>query len=556
MVKRTLALFHKEIRGVSHAAYFLAGFSLVSQILAIFRDRLFASFFGADRTLDMYYAAFRIPDFIFVIVSSLVSISVLIPLIHEAENRGTAEVKRVVSVIFTAFFTVMFVIAVGVFIFIPYVIPFIFPEFIEEQDTLINITRLLLLSPILLGVSNLLASLTQVKQRFVLYGSAPVLYNIGIIFGVIVLYPLFGVMGLALGVVCGAFLHVSVQIPYLWKEGILPVFTRVMDRALLLKVMMLSLPRTLSLSVSEIVEFMLVIIAGTLSFGSISVFTLAWNLQSVPLSLIGVSYAVALFPILSKLSQEKDRELFLEKITHTLRQVIFLGFITVAVFIVVRAQIVRTVYGAGLFDWEDTRLTAAALALFTLSLVPQCAILIVTRAYYALRDTKSPFIINIISGVCTIIGVYGLLWYFSENPAFSNFVSMLLRVEDIPQHTKVLMLPLAFSIGSWVNISILAFYFNKKIPGFIRSLRGVFVIHVGSALAVGIIAYTLLNVFVSMFNTGRLLGIFGQGFLAGGLSLAIVMIILYVFDNREVHELVESITKSKRKPIAVPDTSM
>lgn len=554
MVKKTLSLFHKEIRGISHAAYFLAGFSLLSQILALLRDRLFASMFGADRALDVYYAAFRIPDFIFVIVSTLVSVSVLIPLIHEAELKGKEEVKKILSTVFTALFVCLTIVAGIAYLLAPIVIPRIFPQYNTDHATLITLTRLLLVSPLLLGFSNLCASVTQARRRFLLYGLSPVLYNVGIILGALILYPVYGMKGLGIGVILGAALHGAVQVPYLVREGLMPTFIRIRESTLLTKVVITSLPRTLSLSISEIVEFILVIIAGTLPFGSISVFTLSWNLQSVPLAMIGVSYAIALFPVLSKLSVEKDMVLFVEKLSHTLRQIVFLGALVMAVFIIVRAHMVRTVFGAGLFSWEDTRLTAAALAFFIVSFIPQCFILILTRAFNAIHDTRTPFLTNIISGLVTILGAGILLWGAGTDRGIW-LLSVLVR-NGVTNHALVLVLPLAFSVGAWINAWLLLVLFEKRVPGILGPVRHSLVVHVGTLIVASVVAYGVLRGAVSIFNTTQLLGIFGQGLVAGLVAIVVACGVLYVLKNREILELIQGITTSQRKPVAGPDVSV
>ncbi len=555
MVKQTLAIFHKEIRGVLHAAYFLAGFSLLSQLLALVRDRIFAATFGADKMLDLYYAAFRIPDFIFVIVSSLISVSVLIPLLQSRMADGDEKAKDFLSNIFSAFFICIGGAALIAFFIVPYIVPSLFPELKAQSYELVVMTRLMLLSPILLGISNLFASVTQAKQRFALYALCPVFYNIGIILGVAVFYPLIGsIYALAAGVVFGALLHAGIQIPYMVSLGVMPRFSRVEWKSIW-NIARISLPRTLSLSISEITEFVMVIIAGMLTVGSISIFSLSWNLQSVPLSIIGVSYSVALFPILSKLIRDGDERLFLEKVVHTTRHVIFLGAITTAVFIIVRAQIVRTIFGAGQFNWDDTRLTAAALALFVLSLIPQCLILVLTRAFYALGNTKTPFVTNLSSSVVMIVTAFLTPYFYVQYPAFHSALDTALKVVGI-EGTEVLMLPLVFSIGSFINALLLGIFFTKKVKGFASAVLPAIAIHVTSAVIAACASYFCLYATASMFNTEKLLGIFGQGFIAGLAGIGTGILFLYIIKNQEFTEFVESFTKSKRKPIAGPDATM
>lgn len=560
MVKKAFSFLHREIASVNHAAYFLAALSLVSQFLALIRDRLFAAQFGADKTLDLYYAAFRIPDFIFVIVSSLVSVSVLIPLLLAHAERSKEEAKRFISTVFTAFFLGMVVIAGIAFLLVPYIIPRIFPSFAADHALLIKLTRLLLLSPMLLGLSNLFASVTQAHQRFIVYGLCPVLYNIGIIFGVLVLYPAWGPMGLGLGVVLGALLHALVQVPYLIGEGLLPTFIRLKDRVSLLRIAALSLPRTISLSLSEITELVLVVLAGTLAVGSISVFTLSWNLQSVPLSMIGVSYSIALFPVLSKLHNAGDKESFKARALSAIKHIFFLGALTVAVFVVVRAQIVRTAFGAGNFNWDDTRLTAAALAIFIASLVPQCLVLVFARAFYAIGDTKTPLFVNFFSAAVTVAASFGFMRAFNALPVLHTGIERVLRVADI-RGTEVLMLPLAFSIGAALNAILLALFFGRRVEGFIAALVKPFFSHLGAFVITVVSSYGLLALFAPVFDVDTTIGVFLQGFLAGAGGLLSGIAFLLAIKNDEVREFldvfVNRIFRQKKKAeIVGPDLSV
>ncbi|MBI2476396.1 MAG: hypothetical protein HYV67_04105, partial [Candidatus Taylorbacteria bacterium] len=192
-------MLNREISGLHEAAYLLATCAIASQLLALLRDRLFAYTFGASRTLDIYYAAFRIPDLIFVAVASLVSISVLMPFLMEKFKEGEETGKRFVDASFSFFFVAIVGVSLAAFVLAPFVAPPLFPGFGGDpiRSHLIALTRIMLLSPIFLGLSNFLASITQMYNRFFIYAVSPLLYNIGIIVGALFFYPLLGIAGLA-----------------------------------------------------------------------------------------------------------------------------------------------------------------------------------------------------------------------------------------------------------------------------------------------------------------------------------------------------------------------
>ena len=180
---------------------------------------------------------------------------------------------------------------------VPYLVVYIFPSLsISQSVEFISITRVLLLSPIFLGLSNFLASITQVYRRFLIYALSPLLYNIGIIIGIVFLYPIFGLQGLVYGVILGAIFHLSVQIPFVLAQGLIPRFSFSADLSGIKKVVFLSVPRTITLGVSQIALIFLVSLASRMSEGSISVFNFSLNLQSVPLSIIGSQLFNRRFP--------------------------------------------------------------------------------------------------------------------------------------------------------------------------------------------------------------------------------------------------------------------
>src|SRR3989344_8392372 len=293
MVRSFLAVVSKEVRGMHEAAYLLAVFALGSQLLALVRDRLLAAHFGASNKLDVYYAAFRIPDFLFATVASLLSLYALLPVLSRLGREHSGLAISFLRQILFVFFVAMGAISSVVFVVVPWIVLWVAPGLATPD--LILLARILLLQPILLGASNIIASWTQLRHRFFLYSISPLLYNLGIIFGIVALYPHFGLAGLAWGVVFGACMHLLVQLPFFTSgKDVHRLPHRLMYKELV-AVLGLSLPRTLALAAGQISLLVLVVIASYFSVGSIAVFMFAYNLQAVPLTIIGVSYSVAAF---------------------------------------------------------------------------------------------------------------------------------------------------------------------------------------------------------------------------------------------------------------------
>src|SRR5665213_2164845 len=221
ITSRARNFFASETRGMHQAAYILAIFALASQFIGLFRDRILAFEFGAGHTLDLYYAAFRVPDLLFATVASLFSIYALLPILSRLEEEKEGLMMSFLRNTLWVFFAGMSFISLILYALAPILAPLIAPGLAStaaSSASLILLMRILLLQPISLGASNTIASLTQLRHRFILYSISPLLYNLGIIFGAVVLYPAFGIAGLGVGVVIGALFHVTVQLPYFISE--------------------------------------------------------------------------------------------------------------------------------------------------------------------------------------------------------------------------------------------------------------------------------------------------------------------------------------------------
>ena len=536
MVKGIFRLIEREISGLHEAAYLLGVFALLSQILGFFRDRLLASNFGAGQILDMYYAAFRVPDLIFIWSASMVSLSVLIPFLSNRRDESKEAARVFLSSVFSAFFLFIVVVSVVAFWCAPTLIGMLFPGFSGEAVTeTVFLTRIMLLQPIFLGISNLFASVTQLERRFFVYAISPILYNVGLIVGVFALYPLMGLAGLAWGVVLGSLLHLGIQIPVMMNTGMMPRFC-IPDWGLIKKVLMVSLPRTLALSLQNITILLLTALGSLLGIGSIAIFNLSWNLQSVPLAIVGASYSLAAFPTLAGLWTKGEKGVFISTLSTAMRHVLFWSMPALVLFVVLRAQIVRTVLGSGAFDWNDTRLTAAALALFAVSVVAQSISLLFTRGYYAAGKTRTPLLVAVGGALLTICSAFLFSKLFVQTPIVRYFFESILRVSDLPG-TKMLVLPLSYSIGAIGSALIFWILYTKHFQRFQVAVYHMFWQSFASSVIMGFVSYSLLNVLSTVYNLHTTLGVFLQGFLAGIGGLAFGVCVLYLLGNVEIREI-------------------
>jgi len=541
MVKKILNLFYREYGGLHKAALILAVSSIVSAAFGLLRDRLLAGNFGAGESLDIYYAAFKIPDFIYIISLSVISVNALIPFFLEKSAVSGEQAKKFLDETLSFFLITIFFLAAGAYFLIPSLAGLVAPGFSESSRMeFISLSRILLLSPIFLGLSNLVSSVIQSHNRFIIYALSPVFYNLGIIFGIIFLFPKFGLAGIVAGVAIGAAAHLAVQIPAIINLKCFPWPAGKINFKEAWNVARLSFPRSLGLGLNQIILIFITASASLLSAGSIAVFNLSFNLQSVPLAVIGMSYSVAAFPTLAKLFVSNKKKEFLEQTTIAVRQIIFWSIAVSALIIILRAQIVRVVFGSGNFSWQDTRLTAAAMAIFAFSITAQSIIVVFTRAFYASGKTWKPIMINVISAIF-IIGLTPVFISLIKNNYFlSSFFEIALRVGGVGD-ADMLALPLAFSLGMIANSILLFLLFQKEFGDVWQNARKTFFEVLGASLLMGVTAYFVLNFLDNIFDINTFAGIFSQGALsalAGGL---VWFGVLKALKNKELEEITNAI---------------
>lgn len=525
-------------RSVLSAAFVITLAGLTSRLLGLFRDRLLASSFGAGDTLDIYYAAFRIPDLIYNLLILGALSSALIPVFTSLISKDReGEAWDLINGVMNLLFLVIIFLSLIFCLFTPWIMQWLTPGFSPEKMALtVSFTRIMFLSPIFLGISGIFGGILTSFRRFLIYSTAPVFYNVGIIIGVIFLTKILGVFGLAWGVVLGAFFHMMIQYPAAKKLGFHHswMFLQAWQNEQVRKVFRLMLPRTLGIAVSQINLLVITIFASTLAPGSLAVFTFAQNLQGVPLGLFGASFAIAVFPLLSALAAKEARSEFVKTFSVTLRQISFFVIPLSAFIFVLRAQIVRVVLGAGKFDWEDTVLTFECLGIFAFSLFAQSAIPLLTRTFFSFHNTKTPFYIALVSEAI-------------------NISLVIILIEKM----AVAGLALAFSIGSTIQALILFFVLRKKYAirddrNIFRSLAKIVTASFFAAVAIQIFK----NLTDNLVNIDTFVGIFTQLAVSLTAGLAVFTLICYVLKLEEFFNFKDSLTRRifRDRQIIVEDT--
>jgi putative peptidoglycan lipid II flippase len=425
-MRRLYNMLQNRTKTLQGAALILAIFTFSSQLLGLVRDRLFASYVGLGSELDAYYYAFKIPDMLYAFFAALVSVTVLIPLLSKAKlhAEGEAYAKKTYDVLYTVFTIGSMCVVTLVSICMPYLVKLIAPGVTDtvQISNIILYSRLLLLQPILLGISNLFGSYTQMSQKFIIYAISPLIYNISIVLSIIWLYPIYGMLGVVYGVLIGSVLHASIQVPYIHKNNFLPRLRRIYyrDMSIVKEVLTHSVPRAFILSLVQLQFLFMNSIASFQASGNTSTLNLANNLQSVPMSLIGVSFVVASFPILSKTFAEKDETKFWATYQDVSKKIIIYTLLATIGLWFLKEPLVYILLA------NSSQVLAVTFGLFILSLTPQCIQLLITRTYYARGDTKKAAYLNIYATILTIALIYSI----------GNSVEYI---------------ALAFTIGSWVS---------------------------------------------------------------------------------------------------------
>ncbi len=504
-------LFKTKSKTITLSAAILGISSTISALLGIVRDRLLAGTFGAGAELDVYFAAFRIPNFVYGILITGGLVAAFLPVFSETFEESEGEGWQLASNLLNFLVLALSALSFLLFLFAPIVVSIIAPGFNQNQaQWTVILTRIMMVSPILLGLSSLLSAILKYFDYFLTYALAPILYNLGIIFGIIFLVPIFELKGLAYGVVLGALTHLLIQIPAAKVAGFnyRPVLNFSSEK--LRRIVKLIIPRMVGQASTQINLVVITAIASTLTAGSLAIFNFADHLQAFPVRVIGVSFAVAAFPRFSKDLANGEKDKFLDDFSNSTRKILFaiipISFLT----FILRGQVVRLVLGTGRFDWADTRLTAAALGIFSFSLFANALSHLLIRAYFSFQDTKTPVYVSI-GGV--VINVFLALLFvnlLSSGGLLESGLIQLLRLESL-ESIEVLAFPLAFLFSITGQLVALYYILERRLGDLRRrEIIDSAIRILGASLVMIIIAFLTLRAALNFTTLETFFGVFFQ----------------------------------------------
>lgn len=446
MVKNIFSILTARQTSILSAATIIMITVVLAKILGLIRDRLLAHTFSPD-TVAIFFAAFRLPDFIFqLIILGALSIA-FIPVFTEfMEKEGKTEAFKLAQSILSLSLLLFGTIAVFIFLFTDPLVHLIVPGFAPAQQAqVVTLTRVILLGQIILTVGSFFIGILQSFQRFIIPALAGVMYNLGIILGILFFAPSLGIMGAAVGVLIGASLHVLIQLPLAVGLGFRINKSFIFIHEGVKEIVKLMSMRTLGLAAEQINETVGVILASIISAASVTYLTFSQHLQVVPISLFGATLAQAALPILSSERARGRIEEFKLTLLTTMHQILFLSLPATAILIILRIPAVRLVFGASQYDWSSTVLTGKTLGFLAVGLAAQAVSLLLVRGFYALKDTRTPVLISfIVVATNIILSIY-----------FVNFLRL-----------QVWSLGLALSISNILSTILLFSFLHFKVGGF------------------------------------------------------------------------------------------
>jgi len=508
-------LLNVESRGIALPAAILAIASVASRLLGVARDWLLANRFGAGPDLDVYFAAFRVPDFIYNILVFGGIVVAFLPLFSDYYVKNKDEAWRFANNTLNVFFGLLVALSIILFIFTPQLMVLVAPGFSAEQMIkTVMLSRLMFLSPIIFGIASIFSGILQYFKKFLAYSLAALLYNLGIIAGIVFLAPSLGIFGVGIGVIAGALLYLAIQIVPAIGCGFRWALVFNLRETSLKEVFKLMLPRTAGIAANQINLVVPTIIGSMLAAGSIAVFNLANNIYSLPVGIVGVSFATAAFASFSQYAAAGHMEKLAQKFSEAYRQIGYLVVPASFLIFVLRRPIVDFLYYHGQFTYEAARLTSASLGLFCLGIYFAALMPLMFRLFFALRDTASPTWTTVISVAANIVMNF---WFVGalKTGVFAAAARNIFGLQGIAD-ISVLGLALAYGVANALQFALLAFLLYRKNAGLVRAgeIAASFLKTLAAGIFMAVAVYLLIGVMplatpIQLFFGLAVAGIFG-----------------------------------------------
>ena len=458
---------------LARAGLVVAGAFFLSRVLGWVRLVVITNLFGDNpQQLDAYFAAFRVPDAIFQLVAAGALSSAMIPVLsglfqREEEQRAWQVVSSVLNVVLLALVVLAGIVAV----FAAQIVPLVTPGFdLVGTELTVRLTRMMLLSPVLLALGAVASSVLNARGQFGAAAAAPLVYNVAIIGGALLLGPLIGIESLAIGVVVGSLLHLAVQLRPLARERFRLSFRIDLGDAAARQVLLLMAPRAIGLGAYQVTFMASTILATGVGLGGVTAYNVAFTVMQIPLGVIGFPLGVVLLPAMSRAMAAGSTREFGQLLMRSLRLLLYMMLFITAVGIVLRRQVVTLLFDYGL-DEQAISLTADTLSFMLLGLAGHSLVVVLARAFYSGQDTRTPVLTALMDTVVAVgvgvatVGTLGLSG-----------------------------IALGLSLGAWFEATTLGLLLWRRTPGAgLESLVRPLILFGGGALLAGLTALVVIR---------------------------------------------------------------
>lgn len=432
LIDRTKQLLFAKQTSIISSTLLIAAMVMLSRIFGFLRYRTLTAYFTKEQ-LDIYFAAFRMPDLIFEILITGALTTSFIPFFIKYDKNKELQ-SQTISSVMNIILAVLFGFIIVLTLFLRQLMPLITPGFDDHKISMITYySQLLLLGQLpFLVFGNFLTGISQARKMFVLPAIAPIIYNLAIIVATAMLAPTWGLLAPVIGVIMGSIIFLVIQLPIITKCDFHYKFVIRMSKALW-EFFKLAVPRIFTVLVAQIDATVDLTLTTLLGSGSYTIFYLAQHLQLLPVSVIGVAFGQASLPYLTEMYQEKNTEQFRKIVIDSILNLFFLTIPIASFFMFARTPIVRLFFGSEKFDWQGTNLTALTLSYFSISLPFHTIYYLLTRCFYAIFDSRTPFYISIFSVITNaVLSMYFILilkmpvWSLGVSFSVSMILSVLL----------------------------------------------------------------------------------------------------------------------------------
>ncbi len=523
MIKRLL----QASDSVFSAAVLVGLLSVLSRVVGLLRDRWLSSQFGAGDELDIFFAAFRVPDFLFqLLVLGTISVAFIPIFTKYYPDRSKSAWEYANKILYLVIFGFSILAGLGIWL-APMLVNLTNIGFSpEKQQAVVELMRIIFIAQLAFGGSVVFGSVLQGARRFFLYSFAPIVNNLGILVGAWLFYPVFGLVGLAWGAVLGAVAHATVQLIGVVSLGYRPTWPRQLLDADVIRTIKVGIPRVFSLATGQITFLVLTVLSTIYQAGSVTIFQFANNLNYFVVGALGVSYGIASYPTFVAAVNAKDFTKLQLEINRTVRQVIWLIIPITVITLLLRTQIVRLVYGAGEFDWLATVITANTLAFFAIGFFAQCLVFVLARAVLSLGATW----MTLWSGLLGLVVTLGTAYYLAPIyglPALAGGVSL----------------------GAMVQLAVLWVYLHGQLPGITdRSLLLLSVRVTLAGISTAIVVQIIKIAFGSWWPLDNFFAVFFQTSVGMAFGLLSYFAIMYfIFNSSESRDFLQAIRRRSLK---------